>query len=236
MRAETFLSMYRVLEGLLGEKYAAQDKKTSSVVMTYIQDAESEPIRRQLDLCREVRNLLTHNADDSGNPVVEPSQALLDALYEIIKYVETPRSALLYATKAERILRAHPNDRALDIMRRMDKHGFSHVPVIDDGRITGVFSKSAIFSYILGGSSIGPDTRIRQLGEFMDIHRNRGGRYMIIGKQATYLDARNEFERENGRNSRLAVIFITDTGDETGMLLGMLTPWDVMRDVPDNPY
>lgn len=233
MRAETFLSMYRVLEGLLGEKYADRDRKSQSVVMQYIQDAESEPVRRQLDVCREVRNLLTHNADDSGAPIVEPSQALLDQLYEIIKYVETPHSAMLYATKAENILRAHPNDRALDIMRRMDKHGFSHVPVLDDGRIVGVFSTSAVFARALSGACIGPDTRIHEFGPLLSLSKSRGGRYHIMDTRATYLDARTEFEKECGRNSRLAVIFITDTGDDSGVLMGMLTPWDVMRDDPE---
>ena len=83
MRAETFLSMFRVLEGMLDKKYAGRENGSSSVVMRYIGDPESEPVRAQLDLCRELRNLLTHNADDEGNPVCEPSKAMLDTLYKI---------------------------------------------------------------------------------------------------------------------------------------------------------
>ena len=100
MRAETFLSMFRVLEGLLGRKYADQDRKCQIVVMAYLQDAESEPVRQQLDVCREVRNLLTHNADALGGPIIEPSQALMDSLYEIISYVQKPQPALMFATRA----------------------------------------------------------------------------------------------------------------------------------------
>ena len=232
MRAETFLSMYRVLEGMLGEKYSNSDKKTSSVVMMYIQDPESEPVRQKLDLCREVRNLLTHNADGSGNPVVEPSQALLDSLYEIISYVEKPQSALIYSTKAENILRAHPYDRILDVMRRMYKHGLSHVPVIADDRIQGVFSKSSIFRYLIEKGSIAPDARIRELGESIKITGARDCRYIYLSPAATYIDARRQFENMRGRNNRLAAIFITETGDENGPLLGMITPWDVMKDTP----
>ena len=157
MRAETFLSMFRVLEGMLDKKYAGKENGSSSVVVRYLGDPESEPVRAQLDLCRELRNLLTHNADAEGNPVCEPSKAMLDTLYQIIDYVESPKPALLYATPGERVLRAHPGDPALEVMRRMDKHGFSHVPVLEKGGISGIFSMRSVFSYVLkhGGDGAG---------------------------------------------------------------------------------
>lgn len=232
MRAETFLSMYRVLEGILGEKYADVNAKTSSVVMMYIQDAESEPVRKKLDLCREVRNLLTHNADENGAPLVEPSQALLDSLYEIISYVEKPSSALNYATKAENIMRAHPNDRVFDIMRRMFKQGYSHIPVTEDDMIKGIFSKSSVFRFLVENGRLTENTRIRELGASIIKTGQRGSRYIYLPPEATYIEARNTFESMSGRNNRLAAIFITSTGDENGALLGMLTPWDVMKDRP----
>jgi len=203
--------------------------------MMYIQDPESEPVRQKLDVCREVRNLLTHNSGPDGSPIIEPSQALLDSLYEIISYIEKPSSALSYATKAESIMRAHPNDRVNDVMRRMYKQGYSHVPVIADDIIQGVFSKSSVFRYLIEKGDIGPDTRIREMGESMRITGQRDCRYLYMPKEATYIDVRARFENMSGRNNRLAAIFITETGDERGSLLGMLTPWDVMRDTPEKP-
>lgn len=232
MRADTFLSMYRVLEGILDRKYAGLGRKVNSVVMEYIQDAESEPVRAQLNVCREIRNLLTHNSDKNGKPLVEPSQEVLDSLYEIIAYVQKPQPAMMYATEAARILRASMNDRAMDIMRRMEKHGYSHVPVMDDDRIVGVFGVAAVFSRVLDGGVIGPDTRIKEFGGHIRLDKQTSGRFLIMGPNATYLDVRGEFEKYEDRNSRVAVVFITSTGDESGELLGMLTPWDVMGDLP----
>ena len=70
--------MFRVLEGLLTQKYQGCDRHSASVVMEYINDPESEPVRTALNTCREIRNLLTHNADEDGQPLVEPSQSALD--------------------------------------------------------------------------------------------------------------------------------------------------------------
>ena len=168
MRAETFLSMFRVLEGMLDKKYAGRENGSSSVVVRYLGDPESEPVRAQLDLCRELRNLLTHNADDEGNPVCEPSKAMLDTLYKIIEYVESPKPALIYATPGERVLRAHPGDPALEVMRRMEKHGFSHVPVLEKGGISGIFSMRGVFSYVLKHGGVGEHARARFWRAFGD--------------------------------------------------------------------
>ncbi len=232
MRANTFLNMYRVLEGLLEKKFTGEARHTSSVVMDYVQLPESEPVRQRLNVCRELRNLLTHSADENGEPLVEPSQAILDDLYEIVKYVETPQPALSYATTGDDMLRASPNDKALDVMRRMEKRGYSHAPVIQGGKLVGVFSVATVFSHALTGARLAPDTRIDAFGDLLAMDARASGRFLIMGKDASYLDVRKEFERQAERNLRLAAVFLTSTGDAAGTLLGILTPWDVLGDLP----
>ena len=72
-RAERFLVMYRRLEGLLEKRYADHAMTTGSVVKEYLKDPDSEPLRSEIDLCREIRNILSHNTDSDGGAVVEPS-------------------------------------------------------------------------------------------------------------------------------------------------------------------
>ena len=84
-RSEAFLKLYRQLEGALEKRYAGQ-RVTSSVVAEYLRDPDSAPCRAELDLCREIRNLLTHNADGGGEAVVEPSQTMLDTLKGILDH------------------------------------------------------------------------------------------------------------------------------------------------------
>ena len=232
MRANTFLNMYRVLEGLLEKKFTGEARHTSSVVMDYAQLPESEPVRQRMNVCRELRNLLTHSADENGEPLVEPSQAILNDLYEIIKYVETPQPALSYATTDDGILRASLNDRAMDVMRRMEKRGYSHAPVLTDGKLAGVFSVASVFSYSLTGARLLPDTRVGEFGKLLDMEGRASGRFLIMDKDASYLDVRKEFERQAERNQRLAAVFLTSTGGADGALLGILTPWDVLGDLP----
>ena len=230
LRAQTFLQLYRVLEGLLEKKYDGETRRNSSVIMEYLADPESEPVRQELNLCREIRNLLTHNADGAGQAVVEPSKGVLDSLYAIIEYVEKPQPALNYATPAADVLCTHYGANVLELMEKMWRRGFSHVPVLNKGGISGVFSVSSVFAFLLekGPGALNGETRVTDLGKLLKLNRAEGERYLLMGRDATYMDVRDAFERGGGRNSRLAAVFITEDGELNQPLLGMLTPWDVL--------
>jgi len=229
-RSERFLQLYRMLEGMLEKRYGRA--QSSSIVMDYLRDEDSEPYRYQLNVCREIRNLLSHNADSSGNAVVEPSASIVESLEDILRHVSMPRYALDYGTPSEKILSAHPNDSAIDIMHRMDKQGFSHVPVIERGKMTGVFSVRSLFSYLEqhGLESLDERSKIGELKDALDPGRRGSERYLFMPEKATILQVRAAFEERNERNSRLSAVFITPTGACDEPLLAMLTPWDVLKE------
>lgn len=226
MRSEIFLQKYRVLEGLLEKRYEGRKLSSSSVVIEFTRDADSEPVRVDLDLLREIRNILSHNAGEGGQPVVEPSQEMLDRLDSVIEYVRKPRLALHFGTPAERIFSAHMNDRVLHVMRSMRKNGYSHVPVEERGGIVAMLSIKAIFDYIAdnGPDGLDENTRISQLGEHIRI----SNRYLFLPEHASVMEVRNAFNRRIERNGRLSAVFITKTGAPEEPLICMLTPWDVL--------
>ena len=231
-RAERFLRQYRMLEGLLEKRYSGHKLTTGSVVIEYLRDPDSAPCRAQLDLCREIRNLLSHNADEAGEPVVEPSEAMLRAMDDILAHVQQPRMAVDYGTPQEKILFAHPNDSALDLMRHMQRMGYSHVPVRDRSGLVGVFSAASLAFYVAENGFEGLDDALRvgELKRALDFTRERSEKYMFMPTDATLPAVRDAFQKRDERNSRLSVVFITSDGTREGEILAMLTPWDVMRD------
>ena len=230
-RAEAFLKMYRILEGLLERRYTGK-RQGSSVVMEYLRDDDSEPFRHELNVCREIRNLLSHNADDEGEALVEPSESVLVSLQNILEHVSSPRYAVDYGTPREKILWAHPNDPVIDVMHRMDKHGFSHVPVMEKGKIVGVFSVGSLFSYLEreGLDALNNSTRVGQIRDALGYERHGAEKYLFMPENATIFQVRAAFEERSERNSRLSAVFITKNGAHDEPLTAMLTPWDVLKD------
>ena len=213
MRSDEFIDLYKQLEDELEVKFStAKQRRYSSVVFEYINHYESAPVRETLNLCREIRNLMTHNANLGG--------------------VCRPPLALDFATKGSSIRCARLSSRVLNLMESMDKSGFSHIPVIEKERFLGVFSVSTIFSCILRDPTlrITKETTLSQLGKMLAVEKHVEN-YAFVDEKTTCIEARRMFEKIRGRNKRLSVIFITKTGSRDEPLLGMLTPWDVMQDI-----
>jgi len=72
VRSEEFIDLYKQLEDALEEKFSGVKRHYSSVIFEYINHYESAPVRESLNLCREIRNLMTHSANLGGVPIVEP--------------------------------------------------------------------------------------------------------------------------------------------------------------------
>lgn len=228
-RAERFLRRYRVLEGLLEKRYG--DASKGSVVYEYIRSDDAASYRYELNLIREIRNLLTHNALESGQPVVEPSDSVLRALEMVIEHVEKPRMAIDCGTPEHQILCAHRSDRIAEIMHCMRKNGFSNVPVMERDQIVGVFSVASIFQFLEenGLEALEANARIADLGNAIDIAQLGYERYRFMPETTTVMEVRAAFQGYYRRNDRLRAVFITPTGNACERLLALLTPWDVMK-------
>ena len=226
---EIFLDLYKQMESELEKKYKNAKRRFSSVVYEYRKDHESEPIRDQLETCREIRNLLTHTANVGGEPVVQPSEPIISMMREVLCYVEKPPLALSFATKKEQILTANLSQRVMRLMEVMTTNGFSHVPVMENGLFFGVFSAGTIFRYNMHGEKrIDRETKLSELKEYLPI-RTHFEEYAFLPETATYMEVKKTFDNIKARNRRVHVVFITKGGEESEPLLGMVTPWDVIK-------
>ena len=232
-RIERFLDLYKQLEDELEDKYRNARRHYSSVVFEFIRDEDSAPVRDQLETCREIRNLLTHSANLGGEPIVEPSAPVVAAMEEVLNFVRKPPLALDYATKWDQVMKAHLHQKVLRLMEVMDKNGYSHIPVLNDGEFCGVFSVGSVFQYNLrpGGKVSTPETTVAERGRHIQVDAHMEN-YDFVPKDATYLSVRRKFEKVRGKNKRISVIFITENGKTGERVLGMLTPWDVLGE-PD---
>lgn len=231
-RAEDFLERYRILEEELTDKYNGEEKFGSPVVR-FMTDKEGRPFREKLNLCREIRNFLSHHSEIDGEPLVEPSEGIIRFLEELTEYLRRPPLALSYATQFADILKAGPKNKAVTVMKKMQKLGFSHVPVLSGGELIGVFSVGTFFGYALKNNMVGisEEMLIEDFTELLPPERHENERFLFMPPTTTLFEAKNEFDKRSQRSRRLAVIFITDNGSVSGRIMGMLTPWDVVNEL-----
>lgn len=231
MKSDEFLNLYKTLEEVLSEKYSDRTRNYGSVVVQFMNDAEGRQFKDKLNLCREIRNLLSHHPEVNGESIIEPSQTMIDFLNEVIDYVKRPPLAINYSTPFENLLKASLSNKALTVMKKMEKRGFSHVPVIDDKRFVGVFSVGTVFVYISENTPMVniEEMEIRGFMNYLPVDFHTTERFRFMPKTTTVTEAKTAFEQPHQRSRRLAAIFITDNGTQSGRLLGMITPWDILR-------
>lgn len=230
MQGKEFLEAYRVMEELLTNKYTKSKKNYSSVVMRFISEPEGQRFRERLNICREIRNILTHSPRIGGQEVLTPSQQMVDTLYEVIEYLRRPPMALDFATPGEKIMTVGLDDRAYPLMNKMEQRGFSHIPVMDQKCFFGIFSISTLFSYILDhpGMPLDPEITIGDFYDYLPIENHVSEAFLFMDKKATYWDVRRQLDTKSRQKKRMAAIFITSSGLSDNHLLGMITPWDVL--------
>lgn len=200
------------------------------MVFEFIKDDESAPVRDKLEICREIRNLLTHSANLEGEPVVEPSAPVVEAMGEVLDFARRPAPGHGVRHQGRpQVMRAHMHQRVLRLMEVMEKNGYSHIPVMEQGEFRGVFSVGTVFQYILrsGGKGIQPDTTVADLAGHIGFSAHMEN-YEFVPKDATYISCGGFSSGCGGKTRRVSVIFITEHGKVGEPLLGMLTPWDVM--------
>lgn len=229
--ADAFLELYKNLEELLEVRYSDGRKYAGSTVMRFYNDEDGKKWREELNVCREMRNMLSHHADIDGQPVFEPSDAVLRVLENIIEDVKNPPVAMSIATPAKSLLTCSYGDKAEDVMRKMKECGYSHVPVIEDGRLVGVFSVGTAFSMIekYGLDRFRSNVLIGELAEFLPIDRHMTESFGFTADTTPYRSLRNRFAGNGPKNRRLAALFVTQNGRENGKVLGIITPWDMIK-------
>lgn len=226
-RCEKFLNLYRDLE----EHLAAEAGGSRSGLVQEFAAKEGSRYREELDVFRETRNLLSHHGKIGGEYIVEPSEAAIAKLAEILEFAKNPPAAMEAAIPTRELFCADYEDSVAKIAEIMEKRGFSHVPVLDGrGILVGVFSVGTLFTFLRSGEA--KDARQLKIGdlkEFIRPERHSTEQFAFVDRNATCHKIKELFNHEGPEVRRVAAVFVTQNGKKNTALLGMITPWDIMK-------
>ncbi len=227
-KTELFLDKYRRLEALVRDSYNLSDSQSA---VRYLADRkEFRDIRTELDYCREVRNLLSHNPKLNDRYAVEPSGELLTLLDRTIRRVQDPPRAGSVCVRRDRILCRTMEDLILPAMREMSAHVYSRIPILKNGAVCGIFSENTLLNWLIDQETvrIGADARFSDIAAYLPLSANRSESYRFVAKDLPAAEVAALFERALDRSDRIGMVFVTEHGRETEKLLGILTAWDVV--------
>ena len=228
--AETFIRKYKDLEEIIQSKYGSRVDK--SPIITLSEQPQFLRMKHKLDDLRHVRNILQHAQTYNGEYPIEPNQALLDLIDNIISLLTNPPKAFDKAIRIDRVCSATWDNKIYPKMELMKENVYTHIPILNNGIVEGVFSENTLFGaliedelvYVKDETSF--DAPLIKKHCLLDNHVSEV--FKFIPKSMLLEDAKILFNKAFEKNERLAMLFITEHGKQSEKLLGIITPWDII--------
>ena len=130
-----------------------------------------------------------------------------------------------FAVRRENLYSATLDSKISEVAEYMDTHGFTHVPVFDKEKLVGVFSDNSIYAYVCAHKelNINVHSTLKVLEEYL----------AFVEKNATLYEVSKLFTIDVRSMKNLAVVFFTENGKINEKILGMMTPYSILRDAPE---
>lgn len=232
--SDEFLIIYNELDRYMRDCLNEGTETPHSYLIRKMSEKNRVFLRNKDVLCNyaNLRNVIVHNPDKrDSDPIAEPHDNAIKKYSTIRDSVLNPPKALeTVAIPFHDIYKATLESKVLDVMDMMEQKLYSHIPVIDNKKIIGIFSENSVFSYITRNrdSLILETDLIAKFENFIGVERNECEYYAFVKKDILLIEVENMFQHGIKDNKRLAVIFITENGNQNEKLLGLITVWDLI--------
>ena len=231
---DVFLNLYNTLDDVLKEKYNVKDQ-TRSYITTRINELKKSPLLKdqqrgeKLDIIRNLRNSLVHieKFDNEDNFTINYS--LIEVLKEEITAINKPKLAVNICTPINEVLSASLNDKLFNVTNLMNKYGYTHIPILKDGYLYGVFSQNTIFTYFSKHQNIIADENdtINKFIDLLPINKHLTEHFDFVSKHTKVEELFPLFNKKE-KNVRLVMLFVTENGNEKERILGIITSYDLL--------
>ena len=122
------------------------------------------------------------------------------------------------------------NDTVESTIKDMVDKTYTHVPILENGIIKGVFSESSLLDIVdtESGIIIDKNTKFADILEYLKLGNHSTEEFIFISRNKNIYDVEDIFKDYFIRKKRVGCVYITESGKADESILGMLTAWDVL--------
>lgn len=233
-KTERFLDLYRQLEREGRKIYFPEVSDKQAIIGRLMSLPVVRDFKDDIEYCRVVRNFLVHTPKVNGMYPIIPSDEMINVIQKCIDRVKSPISAMDYCIKAANMYTADYSSKITEVMDHMNKNGFTHVPIMNKQCLVGIFSADVLYSYICDNKSIdiSPETEMELVKDYLPLECHLNEYFAFMPKESSLYEASKLFNIDVRSMKQLAIIFFTNTGKAGEKILGMMTPYSLLRDAP----
>lgn len=236
--SDKLMQLFKEFEEVVKQRCKQLNILTDNMSINYLieklskKDTYIERKKDEIDMIRKIRNLNAHNRGENHKYIVYPSPEINNKLEKIINEIKNP--PMIYNTsiciKRKDIYSKNLDDRIYDTIRIMSEKMYTHIPILENEKLVGIFSESTLLDIVKNDNKIVIDekTNFSNIKNYLKIENHSMEDFQFISKTKNLYDVEKIFKNYFSRNKRIGCIFITDNGKSTENILGMLTAWDIL--------
>lgn len=233
--ATKFLNLYNKLDDVLSHKYNRFDNNYSFIAKYSNELMLSSNYKiyergRILNEIRQIRNAYVHDFDMNKDNLLNISEKTINFLQNEINNLTNPKNALNICTPFNKLLFAKLGDSVIDILSIMLEKGFLQFPIIDQySHLLGVISPNSIMQYIAYGDKDVTSLKVNDLYEYYPLDKHVSEYYMFVKEKESVQIVSSLFDKMYEKGKRLVMIFVTKDGRNDQPILGVITPYDILK-------
>lgn len=227
--AEKFIEKYKEFESAVRTAYRLSSE--DSIRNFLCQQNEFARYQAEIVCCQETRNLLQHQPMIRGEYPVEPSDKLVETLDFLMAKVLDRKTCIDVCVKANDVFSVKLEDSVKTAMATMRAKHYSCIPVVDDkNRVLGIFSEGSIFDYLAdeGIVELSDALSFEDLKAYIDPDGREGVLNLFLPHNYLVDKLLNRIESAANATERFQMAIITNTGNKSEPMQGIVTPWDVI--------
>ncbi len=224
--ADEYIQKFKELESVVKETFNLQD--WDSVTNFLSKREEYKKFREEIKYCQEVRNLLQHKQKISGEYPIQPTDEMIAFLESTIDLVKNRKNCGEIMVPKSKMFWKNPKDKIYDTLPKMKNASYSHVPILDErGCVLGVFNLFSFFN-IMADGVLEKGPCFDDVKEYIALDYHRTETYRFVSRELYVDELKEYFEKTYSGGKRLSMVFVTQNGNPTEKLLGIISPWDVL--------
>lgn len=226
--ADIFIERYKCLEEVVRSTYHLSDDDSISYYLR--NDDKYKRYKEEIKYCQEVRNLLSHKKKVDEHFAVEPNHQMIDFVNRLIERIQNRAKCSDIQVGIKDVFWQPFDGSVKNAMKIMREKLFTHIPILENGVVKGVFDENSVFNYLSDEEivAVEDDLTFRNIVGYISLD-NREMEEFLFFKSSLYIEElENKFEEAFNRGKRIGVTFLTQSGSRTEKLLGIVTPWDII--------
>lgn len=226
--ADKFLDMYKQLEEVVRVTYGLSDSDSISYFLT--KQNKYKDNKEAIKYCQDVRNILSHKKKIDKNYPVEPSDSMIEYIEKLIARIKNRSKCSDIQVTLKNIYWQDITGSVKDTMKIMQEKTYTHIPILEDNIVIGVFDENSIFNYLASEEIVEIDDKLTfsDIKDYIALDDREMEQFIFVKSTEYVEEVERKIENAFKRGIRIGIAFVTSNGKQSGRLQGIITPWDII--------